>query len=249
MKVPASLPGEFIRDFDASPKGLVLLDGSVPIQEAVANYCTATSEPERFLKVGTHIGMGGKSELWSIDGVVLKASSGTTGKHAWQAGRFRDTGSSEDLMSQFEFMTALGDHFNGIPDSEIVVPEYFFALKTHIRAQLSGQQEMTGWMSCSQWGLSRDIPNAKWNGIAQQMKDRMMEIIGRSGLSLGLRLGLADMGLSNFGGLHTNNVMVPKETDDPLTSKLCIIDQPSRGIRGKIGTLAASLSNRSDQAA
>lgn len=249
MKAPASLPGEFIRDFDANPKGLVLLDGSVPIQEAVTGYCTATSQPERRLKTGTYVGMGDKSELWAIDGVVLKANSGTTGKHAWRFSSFSDTGSSEDLIGQFRYMNALGDHFNSRPDSEIIVPEHFFALKTGIGAQLLGQQQMTDWISLYAWGIEARIPNDKWNVLSHTMKDRMLELLGRSGLNMGLRLGLADMGLSGREPLHSKNVLVPKDTDDPLASKLCIIDQPSRGIRGKIGTLAASINSHSDKAA
>ena len=61
-------------------------------------------------------------------------------------------------------------------------------------------------------------------------KNRINRILGHAAV----KIGLSDVGLDKNEILHGGNVMMPKDTADLDNPKICLIDQPAKGLQGKL---------------
>ncbi|HTH72706.1 MAG TPA: hypothetical protein VL737_05085 [Candidatus Pristimantibacillus sp.] len=248
MKVPASLPAESIAEFAASPKGAAMIDGSVSLQEVLSGFCTA-DVPYRQDAIQQHpdtrwVGVGEHSEVWRIDGVAVKASTHSTGRGVREKGNGTN-GVPEDLIDQFNFMSALGLYLDAKTRGALIVPDQYFALGTKRGDYLSGQQFMDGWLDLEKWAKANDLTRGQIIELYRSVQTRILDTVG----DRSLRLGLFDLGLASWRRLHAANVLIHASSESAETDPLCIIDQPSHGITGKLGLLAVSISGLTRKAA
>ncbi len=222
MKVPAFLHEAGVTRFAATPEGLGLLEDPT-IRGAVVNFSFAFSRAEDRLRQFAHVGEGGNSAVRSVQGVALKASTSSTGKHTYKYGNGSDN-TPEDLVGHHSFMHELGIALAG---SGVVVPRQYFALRTRYGNYLQAEQHMDGWAALVQWAREHPQPAAKDAALFAAAKHQVLTTAGGS-----FRLGLAQ--------LHAGNMLVPAEVASPLEGPICVIDQPSSGLIGRLGILAAT---------
>ncbi len=246
MKLPGALQEVSVAEFTASPNGVRILGESAVLQGVVAQYCAAESRPEDVLRSGNqYVGCGNHSEVWQINGIAVKASSHSTGREVRKLGN-GNNGTPEDLTDQFEFMSVLGHYANQRSKGRLIVPEQYFALRTPKGDYLSAQEYMAGWVSLPIWAASQEYDRPQERALYRAIQGRILENVGGAGL----RLGLFDLGLASWRRLHAENVLVRADATSVETdAQLCIIDQPSHGISGKLGVLATSFSGKRAAAA
>jgi hypothetical protein len=235
MAHPAILQEAPLTAFAATPLGMELLESTPALQDAVIRFSTATEDAERAVVGATHIGMGNNSQVWDIAGTAVKVCTPTTGRLAWRQGAGVKP---EDMLGQFSFMNALGQHLEGQTDGGITVPDHYFALRTRAGNTLLAQQNMSGWTSLYRWSQDSGYSATEERELYVHTKSRITDGVGSSAL----RLGLADLGLGRRAKLHAENVLVPKEVTSADDAPLCIIDQPSRGVSGAIAIAIARAS-------
>ena len=234
MPLPVTLQEAPVTSFTATEAGMALLEGDAALQEAIAQYSTVMSNPEDSIgrAGGTHVGMGDNSQVWNFNGVAIKASSPTTGRNVW---RYGISFKPEDLLGQFVYLDALGRHLDDRTQGEIITPAQHFALRTKGGNYLLGQQFMDGWTSLGTWTRDRRYDSMEREDFLSRIQARIVAGVGYTVL----RPGVVDLHLGRRKTLHVGNVLIPKDTTSPETARLCIIDQPSQGLFGRIGVLAA----------
>lgn len=200
----------------------------MPMLSAVASkFCISATVSETFLESYPFIGSGDNSAVWSVEGVAVKISTLSTGRDAWVSSR---STKPENLIDQLEFLAAYRAHLRDTSDGSVTVPEQYFALQNSKGDYLRTEEHMKGWISlikfCCDRGL--DVPESK--KVLASARGRIAQSVGDSIF----RLGLDDIGIRGGGPVNGSNILVPEASDNPTTAQLCIIDQPKRGIKGKL---------------
>lgn len=235
MISPASLSPN-IEVFQATPEGLELLESSEQLQSLVTRFGDAEHyahnalyNPDRSMSLGT----GANAEVWRVDGVAVKASTPMSGK---EAKRIKEPVKPEDLIGQFDFMRALGIDLKQRGHDDVIVPEQYFALRSQGSDYLLAQQYMEGWQSVGTWAADRGygIGGRNPEVIFNPLRNRLRAALGSSAL----KRGVNDMGIWGSSPFHGGNLLMQRDSDS-LEGPLCIIDQPSRGLRAKMGIAAA----------
>ena len=206
---------------------------SPQLLELLGQFCVATTEPEACFANATYIGTGYNSEIREVDGMAIKLSTDTTGQRAWLLG----TSKPENLLNQFRFMSTLAAYFSN--NAEVTAPEQYLALRSRSGSYLSVQQYMNGWQSLQSW---LDTHSNQATPILANVKGRIKNNVNNPLI----RLGMEDLGLHRWQALHTKNIMVPGDAEEADEVQLCIIDQPSQRVYGRLAVaglgIAAKLS-------
>lgn len=201
-----------------SQEGQEVFEQSEILQEIVEIFEEMPS-PERHIG-GRFIGTGKYSFVRLIDDVVIKVSSPTTSEHSHKSGR---PIKPENLVSQFNFLGALGNYLEKADDT-IIVPRQYFVLRSVHNAYLLGQQYMNDWEPYGDWS-DRAFPHPakdhEFDAMNLQIKERITDAVGNNRL----RHGLNDLRLEHEG-LHLSNILVPIGAKAESPPPLCIIDQP-----------------------
>lgn len=208
-----------------NPEGHEVLEQSETLQEIVEMF-EETPSPERHIG-GRFIGVGKYSYVRLIDDVVVKVSSPTTSKHSHESD---EPIKPENLISQFNFLGALGGHLEKT-NSNIIVPQQYFVLRSVHNAYLLGQQYMGGWETYADWS-DKTYPHPEkdreFDAMNLRIKQRITDVVGHNKLHHGLN----DLRLQR-DGLHLSNILVPQAAEIEDSLPLCIIDQPGLSAKQK----------------
>jgi hypothetical protein len=210
-----------------TPEGGQKLAGNNALREAVELY-VAEDEPEKFAPAGSRmLGIGKHSFTFLVEGVALKVSSPTSSQKAFDTGQPVDP---EDLSEQFTVLAALSVHLRQTSYG-VFTPEQYFVVRTPVGAYLLAQEYLEGWTSLEKRAShlygDRDLTDADLDE-AEEVVAGLRVRVTRALEGFPMRGSINDLGLHHPRGLHGGNLMVP--IDEPLraTTKLAIIDQPTR---------------------
>lgn len=222
--------------FVASDVGADLLRQSSALSEVISSFCAAErnrdKRPQDVLRGHRSVGIGGKSEVYEVSGIAVKVCTPTTGRYYWRTG---DT-TIENLIGQFKFLTVAGQYLEqSDPGHGITVPEQLFAVRTHRGSYIRAEQLMRGWRSLRSLAKERGLDEVQEHTTNEQIKGRIIDGVG----GFALKFGLMDLGLGRDEYLHSSNVLVPEDADQLAADRLCIIDQPSNGLRGRVASMLA----------
>jgi len=218
-------------------KGLEILENNPRIISIVDKFNDNSTLAENELISDKYLGTGNHSSVWAVDGVAVKVSSHSTGRIAWK--HTSNTG-PENLIRQLNFLNIFRKYLDSRSDGYISVPEQYFAFRNFDGDYIKAEQEMTGWKPISSFCDAIGITDEEKSNIYNSTKSK---IIGYLSCSY-LKFGLTDAGLESKAKLHGGNILVPDNTKDIINAPVCIIDQPSKGLKGKIAESLISLMNK-----
>jgi hypothetical protein len=237
MKTMAPSSSNFdVAKFVVSDAGTDWLNQSAEFGALVEDFCLAEATqnerpPEEVFRGFRSVGMGGKSQVFEVDGVAVKVCTPTTGKYYWRYG----VTTVENLIGQYSFLSTLGQYLEHDNSQNIAVPQQLLAVRTHRGNYIRAEQLMSGWSSLMSQAKDRRLSDDRQRAINERVKTRIIEGVG----GFSLKFGLMDLGLGRKELLHSANVLVPEEADELDEDRLCIIDQPSNGLRGKVASALA----------
>lgn len=215
---------QYVDGFRATPEGLNALHQNDEVCDLVRRFAITPAYPEDVLtRHGSEAGIGSNADVRAISGIILKASTNTSGR---DARNYNQDIAPENLLDQFDFMQALHYDLQEREVEGVFTPRQLFALRAG-KNYLAGQEYMEGWQTFDTWAANRQYgrPGGRHKGeISIPVKKRLQEALGSSGL----KKGVADLNLWNSKELHGSNILVQPDSD-PRIDPLCIIDQPSRG--------------------
>lgn len=201
----------------ASEEGRGIVSASPALQSTIERFL-ASDQPELTVG-GRFLGVGRYSTVREIDGIAIKISSPTSSRDTHESDLPRPP---EDLLKQFTYMQALGGYLEA-GDSDIIVPQQYFAIRSPYNGFLLGQQYMNGWEEIGEWADRIFQPDERtaFETAAVQIKSRIIRAVANTAL----RHGLNDLHLTK-SGLHGGNILVPAGAGAATDMPLCIIDQP-----------------------
>ncbi len=211
-------------------KALSLIRNSPEITQSVASFIENTKHPEHSVEGFKHLGTGNHSIVYGFGDIALKLSTGFTGKLTYKYGVPIPP---ENLILQSQFLTTLGNHINRNNISEISVPKQFFAARSAGGNFLSIHENLEEKMTMTEWIVEQKLTIPEEIEILEATKGRILALLG----SYSLKKGLNDLGLEPGASLCSRNIMIPRDTTDPVNAELSIIDQPSKGAIHSIGGL------------
>lgn len=217
-----------------TPDGMDML-GNSPDMLAAVQAIVAEPELNKFDTLGLEwVGKGDYSHVWFLGDTALKLSTHTTNRDFRNCG---EPGWPENLIGQFTFMTALGHRLQNHGDGSITTPGQHFALRTQDGRFLAAQQYMDTCVPLHQWQNDRGYTNksAERKDLDRAIRERVIDNLG----STLLRIGTRDLLEPTKGIIQNANVLLPAEATDAATAPLYVIDQPSRGIAGKVAVQVA----------
>ena len=89
---------------------------------------------------------------------------------------------------------------------------------------------MTDWLTIAEISREHELSRTDHEFFYNKTKNRINRILGHAVVNIGLN----DVGLDKNEILHGGNVMMPKDTTDLDNPKICLIDQPAKGLQGKL---------------
>jgi len=214
--------------------GLEVLSNNPKILAIINRFNESSIKAEDELRSEEYLGTGNHSAVWSIDNIAIKVSSDTTGRIAWK--HAKNTG-PENLISQLRFLDSFRSYLASNSDGYITVPEQYFAFKNKDGDYIKGEEAMVGWRPINSMVNERCRTDDERAFVYDQTKSRIKNYLS----STFIRLGLTDIGLEPRTQLHGGNILLPHDTQDIINAPVCIIDQPSKGIKGKIAESIISL--------
>lgn len=246
MALPEQFDAAPIADMVVTPQGEALLNDSPVLQAAILGYASRTTGPAQDALRGmdglTFVGEGDNSQVWRAGDTAIKVNTPTTGREYY---RYVTPVKPEDLIGQTTFMHALAVDLAARSVDDISVPQQHLALRTTTGDQLSVQEYVDGWTSWFDWTSRRKMDAVSTIDLREHLKLRIIGAMGGSALAV----GVSDLGLRRNAKLHGGNVLVPSDCESAADAPLCIIDQPSKGIRGKLGLVMARHVLRASDAA
>ena len=211
-----------------SREGIRLIQASKNLGKIAMEFCDYKTNTDRFLTGYPYVGCGNNAVVSNVDQVAVKVSTIMSGKKNWKHNS--STLRPENLIDQYHFLNYFGKYLEDETDGTIRTPEQFFAIKNFNNEFLKAEELMTDWLTIAEISrnhkLSRDDNRIFFNNT----KNRINRILGHAAV----KIGLSDVGLDKNEILHGGNVMMPKDTTDLDNPKLCLIDQPAKGLQGKL---------------
>lgn len=201
-----------------SPEGREIFFGSAAVRQAL-RFFTAYPRPENSLG-GRFLGAGRYSSVQMIGGIVMKASTPTSSRDAYESGR---PVPPEDLVKQFTFLNELRDYLDRT-DSGITAPKQYFVAHSASGNYLLGQEWMEGWQTFAEWAdmeYSKD-EKKECGEMVEATKARIKAAVAERALLEGLN----DLHLDKEGKINGGNLLVPVGAQRDEILPLCIIDQP-----------------------
>ncbi len=190
-------------------------------------FCNPETNSDLFLSDEEFIGSGNHSIVWNLENTAIKLSTYSSGKKTW-INNFPQR--PENLIDQFHFLNNLDNYLNKTKTQDIVVPKQYFALKNYKNEFLKAEEIMTDWATIAELSKEIKLSNEEHNLAFRKTKIRINKLIGSSII----KLGISDAGLEKNDILHGGNILMPRDSLDIDSAKICIIDQPAKGIRGKM---------------
>jgi len=209
-------------------KALPLIRNSPEITQSVASFIENTKHPEHSVEGFKHLGTGNHSIVYGFGDIALKLSTGFTGKLTYKYGVPIPP---ENLILQSQFLTTLGNHINRNNISEISVPKQFFAARSAGGNFLSLHENLEEKMTMTEWIAEKKLTIPEEIELLNATKKRITTQLS----SFSLKKGLNDLGLEQGAALSSRNIMIARNTLDPTSAELSIIDQPSKGAIHSIG--------------
>ncbi len=248
-------------DFEISRVGegeiLATPDGSKWLEEhqsfvAIMTEFTRTNlEAVHFLRNQPgidYVKMGSNSTILAVDGKALKVASPFSGRRANRSGRPEK---SEDLFQQLEFSVMVADRLSEygkrIVDEEIelvagtgedshmnehaqiqsyheiMTPNQYFALSGPTGNLKLEELMSTDWKTLGDLATMRNFDKVKRLDVNEAVKKRITAAVGKT-MTMAMDFGQ---------GLQNHNVLA-LDSSRPETGPLCIIDQPSSRLIGKL---------------
>jgi len=205
-----------------------LLRNSPEITQAVATFMENTRYPEHSVESFKHLGTGNHSIVYGFGAIALKLSTAFTGKLTY---RYGTPIPPENLILQSQFLTTLSNHIHRNSIAEISVPKQFFAARSASGNFLSLHENLEEKMTMSEWMIEHELTIPEEIELLNTTKKRITTQLG----SFSLKKGLNDLGLEQGAALSSRNIMIARNTLDPTSAELSIIDQPSKGAIHSIG--------------
>ena len=209
-------------------KALPLIRNSPVITQSVATFIENNEYPARSVEGFKHLGTGNHSIVYGCGNIALKLSTGFTGKLAYKYGVAIPP---ENLILQSQFLTTLGNHIDKNNISDISIPKQFFAARTASGNFLSLHENLEEKMTMSEWMVENEMTIPEEIELLNATKKRITTQLS----SFSLKKGLNDLGLEQGAALSSRNIMIARNTLDPTSAELSIIDQPSKGAIHSIG--------------
>jgi hypothetical protein len=201
-----------------TPAGQRYIDADPALQDLIERFWESP-EPEMVLG-GVFIGAERYSKVCRVGGLAIKVSSPTSSRDSDEQGRPLR---AENLVNQFNYLTALRQHLQE-RDPSIVVPEQFFVLRSRHKAYLAGMTHMEDWLPYHTWMPERfGEVTSEARDFADSIRQRILNAVHDSPL----RDGLTDLKLDR-DQLHGGNILLPASHGPGPDTPLCIIDQPGR---------------------
>ncbi|HEY4963971.1 MAG TPA: hypothetical protein VIH90_04715 [Candidatus Saccharimonadales bacterium] len=208
-------------------EGVSLLAARPDVDDLALRFCTNSIDSKALLLGNEDVGLGSNSNVWAVDGVAIKLSTVSTGRKDWKE---KDFIFPANLVGQLEFLTALRRHLLDRSDGSITVPMQYFALQNQKGEFLKAEEHMVGWATLSSLAIAQGYSYEQAQALNKTVKSRLALGVG----SALLRRGIDDVG-TNFGEpLISENILVPENADDLASAPFCIIDQPGKGIMGRL---------------
>ena len=206
--------------------GLEKIENSVELGKIALNFCDYSTISEKMLPKDNFIGAGMNSIVWEAEDTAIKLSSNSSGN------KFRRgaTNKPENLLDQFQFLDYFKKYLEHKSDGSICTPDQYFAIKNNKGEFLKVEELMTDWSTVVEISQSNNLDEPEHALFLEQTKNKINEQIG----SPIIKLGLNDSGMGKNKILHGGNILMPKDTVDLDNPKICIIDQPAIGIKGKL---------------
>lgn len=211
----------------ASEQGLSLLESRDDIRDIVSAVCDKPDNPESCFSEYPFLAQGNNAMVWNVGNVAVKLVTPTSGRDSWNKGQ---STKPDDLVGQFAFMSRLGRHLKNDSAKSISVPDQYLALRTTDGNGLLAMEYLEQQSTLVELMLKRKYGKEEQNEIYRGVQTRLRKAIGSSAL----KLGVHDLGIGATSRLQGNNVMVPRDTEYPEKAPLCIIDQPKRGMAGRV---------------
>lgn len=218
-----------------TPDGMDILANNPDLHAGVMGFAKQPDSADLNIPNLEWVGSGNYSHVWAAGDIAIKLSTHTTGKAYYQTG---DPGWPENLIGQFTFMTALGHRLQDHGDGSVGIPDQYFALKTGDGRFLTAQRFLRETVPLYHWQERHGYTNNSPEHLAsdEAIWGRLVRSVGQTTL----RAGMCDV-LRPGRTLQNSNVLVPAGGVDAATGPLYIIDQPSRGVAGKLAVEAARL--------
>ncbi len=206
--------------------GLEKIENSAELGRIALDFCNYSTNSEKILPKENFIGAGINSIVWEAEDIAIKLSSRTSGN------KFRRgaTNKPENLLDQFEFLDYFKKYLEYKSDGTICTPDQYFAIRNQKGEFLKAEELMTDWSTVVEISQSHNLDEHEHALFLEQTKNKINEQIG----SPIIKLGLSDSGVGKNKILHGGNILMPKDTVDLDNPKICIIDQPAIGIKGKL---------------
>ena len=215
--------------FSFTESGLEVIKNSSNINDIVDKFVDSETDKNKLLDEFDYIGCGNNSIVRKIDGHAVKLSTDMTGRKVAFNGRGRWP---ENLIDQLDFLDIFAGYLERKTDGIICTPKQHFAIKNLNSEYLKVEEFMSDWIPISEAVRNEKLDFDEQEEFYEFTKNRIVKMIG----STILKIGITDAGLGKNNKLHGGNILVPKNTPNLYDSDLCLIDQPARGIRGRIAT-------------
>ncbi len=210
-----------------SGEGIRLIQASKNLGKIALEFCDYKTDTDRFLTGYPYVGSGNNGVVWNADNVAVKISNRSSGKKNWKN---HTSQKPENLIDQFNFLSIFRKYLENETDGAICTPVQFFALKNNKGEFLKAEELMSDWVTISEVSSNNNLGRNDNEIFLTQTKNRINKILGSSAI----KLGLNDVGLDRNDLLHGGNVMMPKNTVNMDSPKICLIDQPAKGLQGKL---------------
>lgn len=205
-----------------TPAGQEHIDASPALQAVIERFWDSP-EPEAVLG-GLFIGSERFSKVCRIGGLAIKVSSPTSSQDTYDTG---EPITPENLIDQFNYLTALREHL-AKQDTSITVPEQFFVLRSRYNGYLAGMTHMADWLPYREWA-PQWLPGSETaeHAAAAEFSDSIKQRIRAAVQGTPLWDGLNDLKLHK-PQIHGGNILLPAEHKPAPDTPLCIIDQPGQ---------------------
>ena len=211
-----------------SHEGIRLIHATENLGKIALEFCDYETDTDMFLKDYRYVGSGNNAGVWDIDNVAVKVSTRLSGKKSWKHNT--SVLRPENLIDQYHFLNYFGKYLEEETDGRIRTPEQFFVIKNFNNEFLKAEELMTDWLTIAEISREHELSRTDHEFFYNKTKNRINRILGHAVV----KIGLNDVGLDKNEILHGGNVMMPKDTTDLDNPKICLIDQPAKGLQGKL---------------
>lgn len=206
----------------ASAEGMALLSTNDALGKTALSFCEYPEFAHMLVEGDNYINSGRFSDVCEVGGIALKLSTPMTGNLS------RNTEQPtfvEDLIDQYGFMTDLHKWLRERPDSDISVPEQYFAIQKG-DSYLLAMQHMKGMEPLHLWVRRRWTDELDKISASFAIGSRIINVLKGSNLWYGMTdtssIGAAeDISIQ----LDSTNILVSAKDGDPETARIGIIDQ------------------------